>query len=146
MPRFIPFLIILGLVGAAGLAIYFRLPQPQPIKAPDLTLFSEGLQRATESEIGPLSLIQNVIELPVQQSDIDPEVERIKKLAEIFGGNATVNSLTSGSDRDLLMEIPQTLVQQFIEAVRNQTRVVSLGSPTPGEKTQVIEVKLHVAK
>jgi hypothetical protein len=146
MPKFIFFFIVLGLFGAAGIAIYLTLSKPRPVKTPDLTLFGEGLRSATENEIGKLSLIQNVIELPVKESDIDSEVERIKNLAEVLGGNAVVNNLVSGSNRSLLVEIPETVVQQFIEAVRNHTRVVSLGSPTPGARTQVIEVKLQVAK
>jgi hypothetical protein len=146
MPRFFFFFIIFGLFGAAGIAIYLTLSRPQPIRAPDLTLFGEGLQRATENEIGPLSLIQNVIELPVKESDADSEVERIKSLAEILGGNVVVNNLASGSVRDLLAEIPETVVEQFIETVRNHARVAVVGSPAPAGKTQVIEVKLQLTK
>jgi hypothetical protein len=145
MPRFI-FFIILGLFGAAGIAIYLTLQRPQPVKAPDLALFGEGLQRATENEFGPLSLIQNVIELPVKESDLDSEVERIKNLAEVLGGNAVVNNLATESVRDLLAEIPEAVVPQFIETVRNHARVAVLGSPAPDRKTQVIEVKLQVTK
>jgi hypothetical protein len=146
MPRFILFVIVLGLLGAAGVAIYLSLPKDHRTSSPDLSLFGQGLQRATESEIGQPSLSQNLIELPVKQQDMDSEVDRIKSLAAKLGGNAVVNNLSGGPDQDLLIEIPQTLAPQFIEAVQNRVEVLSEVSPGSGEKTQVIEVKLQAVK
>jgi hypothetical protein len=146
MPRFILFVIVLGLLGAAAIAVYLSLQKVHRTSSPDLTLFGEGLQRATESEIGQSSLMQNFIELSVKQQDMDSEVERIKSLAAKLGGNAAVNSLSGGLDQDLLVEIPQTLVPRFIAAAQNHVEILPEVSPSSGAKTQVIEVKLQVVK
>lgn len=146
MPRFILFVIVLGLLGAAVIAFYLLLQKDYRTSSPDLTLFGEGLQRATKSEIGQPSLTQNLIELYVKQEDMHSEVDRIKSLAAKLGGNAVVNSLSGGPDQDLLVEIPQTFVPQFIAAAQNRGEILSEVSPGSGEKTRVIEVKLQAVK
>jgi hypothetical protein len=146
MRRIIVSLIVLVLLGVAGLAIYLSQQRDRPAEAPDLTLLNESLHRTMEGEMGPPSLTQNLVELTIKQQDLESEVERIKNLAARLGGNAVVNHLSGGSDQDLLVEIPETAVQQFIEAVQDRAKMVPEASPDPGGKTRIVEVKLHATK
>lgn len=146
MPRIILSLIVLVLLSAAGVAIYLSLQKQRPVEAPDLTLLNEGLHRTMESEIGKPLITQNLVELTVKQQDLDSETERIKNLAAKLGGNATIDHFSEGCDQDLLVEVPQAAVRQFIKAVKNNSDVVPETSPDSGENNQVIEVKLQVSK
>jgi hypothetical protein len=146
MPRNIPSLIVLVLLSAAGLAIYLLLHKDRPAAAPDLTLLNESLHRTMESELGLPLLAQNLLELTVERQDLNSEIERIKNIAAKLGGNATVYHLSGGSDQDLLVEVPEAAAERCIEAVKDRTIVLPETSPGSGEKKQIIEVKLQVAK
>jgi hypothetical protein len=146
MRRIILLLIALIFLSGAGVGTYFLLRKDPPAAAPDMTLLTESLQRTMENEIGKPSLTENLVQLTVQPRELDPELERIKSLAGELGGHVAVNLLSGGPDQDLLVEIPETSVPQFIGAVRDRTAVASPVSPRGEERTQVVEVKLRVAK
>jgi hypothetical protein len=146
MPRIILSFILLLLLSAAGVAIYLWLHRDRPTAAPDLTLLNESVQRSIESELSTPWLTVNLVELTVRPQDLDSEIERIKNLATKLEGNATVNHLPAESGQDLLVEIPQASVRQFIEAVQDRTKILPKAPPNSGLKNQVIEVKLHTAK
>jgi hypothetical protein len=145
MPRIILSFIVFLLLSAAGVAIYLWLHRDRPVAAPDLTLLNESLQRSIENELSTPWLTPNLVELTVRPQDLDSEIERIKNLATKLGGNATLNHLPAESGQDLLVEIPQSSAQQFIEAVQDRTKNVPEAPPNPGDKNQIIEVKLHTA-
>jgi hypothetical protein len=146
MPRIILSFILLFLLSAAGVAIYLWLHRDRPTAAPDLTLLNESVQRSIESDLSTPWLTVNLVELTVRPQDLDSEIERIKNLATKLEGNATVNHLPAESGQDLLVEIPQASVRQFIEAVQDRTKILPKAPPNSGLKNQVIEVKLHTAK
>jgi hypothetical protein len=146
MPRIILSFILLLLLSAAVVAIYLWLHRDRPTAAPDLTLLNESVQRSIESELSTPWLTVNLVELTVRPQDLDSEIERIKNLATKLEGNATVNHLPAESGQDLLVEIPQASVRQFIEAVQDRTKILPKAPPNSGLKNQVIEVKLHTAK
>jgi hypothetical protein len=144
MPKVIVFLILLVGLGAAGIAIYFSLRKDRPTAPPDLTLLNESLRQTMDGEIGKPLLAQNLVELTVGRRNLDSEIERIKDIATKLGGTVSVNHLAPGSDQTLLAEIPQAAVQPFIDAVKSGKGTVLPDSPNSGEKTRVIEVKLHI--
>jgi hypothetical protein len=144
MPKVIVFLIVLVGLGAAGIAVYFSVRKDRPTEPPDLTLLNESLRRTIGDEVGNPLLTQNLLELTVARQNLDSEIARIKDLAAKLGGTVSVKHPAPGSDQDLLAEVPQAVVQPFIEAVENRTGTVLPDSPNPRQKTQVIEVKLHV--
>jgi uncharacterized protein YneF (UPF0154 family) len=146
MRRIILLLISLVLLAGVGVGIYFLLRKDPPTGAPDMTLLTESLQRTMESEMGKPSLSENQVELTVPAQELDSELARIKILAERLGGNVAVNLHSGGPDQDLLVEIPEKSVQRFISAVRDRTGLVSPAPPGTGQRTQVVEVELRVAK
>jgi hypothetical protein len=144
MPRIILSFIVFILLSAGGVAVYLWLPRDHPAATPDLTLLNESLRRSMESEIGEPLLTRNLVELTIKGQDLDFEIERIKDLAAKLGGTATVNRRSGESDQGLLVEVPQSVAQPFMEAAQNRAKVVLADLPNAEEKRQVIEVKLHV--
>jgi hypothetical protein len=146
MSRIILSFTVVVLLSVAAGAIYLWLLRDHPAPAPDLTLLNESLHRSMESELATPSLTMNLVELNVKPQDLDSEIERIKNLAAKLSGSATVNHLPAELDRDLLVEIPQTSAQQFVEAVQDRTKLVLDAPPNSHDQNQIIEVKLHVAQ
>jgi hypothetical protein len=146
MSRIILSFSVLVLVMVAAGGIYLWLHRDRPAPAPDLTPLNESLHRSMENELATPSLTMNLVELNVKAQDLGSEIERIKNLAVKLGGSATVKDLPAKSDRDLFVEIPQTRVRQFVEAVQDRTKLVLDASLKTDDKNQIIEVKLHVAQ
>src|SRR5260221_6109188 len=137
MPRIILSFIVLLLLSAAGVAIYLWLHRDRPMAAADLTLLNESVQRSVESELSTPRLSLNLVELTVRPQDLNSEIERIKNLATKLRGNATLNHLPTESGQDLLVEIPQSSAQQFIEAVQDRTKIVPELGQTPATKIRL---------
>src|SRR5258708_31663194 len=137
MPRIILSFIVLLLLSAAGVAIYLWLHRDRPMAAPDLTLLNESGQRSGESELSTPRLSLNLVELTVRPQDLNSEIKRIKNLATKLAGKATLNHLPTESGQDLLVEIPQSSAQQFIEAVQVRTKIAPQARPNSGDQDAI---------
>ena len=81
------------------------------------------------------------VEVKVSRAALQSEVDRIKDLAAKFGGSAVADS-NSQTGADLLAVIPEQFGDQFTEAVHAASKTSPEGTPSPGTKTVLVEIKL----
>jgi hypothetical protein len=142
-------LIFIGgmLAGICGVLIWQNRPQPTP----DTSILAKSLQNAAQTSIEVPAFSDAHLELTVDKSKIDAEVDRIKRLASGFGGTAIQGAMdTNGTE--VLAQIPAQVFDQFCSAVRNrdQAQEASKSDPSNTAKADsiagvLVEVKLKLA-
>jgi hypothetical protein len=142
------FIFSVGIVlGIASLHLWQNRPEP----APDTSALKNSLQTAAQKEMNSPSLSDANLQLNIKRSQVDQEVNRIKKLATEFGGIAVQGAVGSDST-DVLAQIPPQLVDRFCLSVGSGDHDVTIenGRPAtvadPSAGTQFVEVKLNFVR
>lgn len=135
---------IVGLILSAGiLAVALRGYWSRPRNEPDLSSLNHYLEGTAQKVLSLSKVADATVEVKVSRAALQSEVDRIKDLAAKFGGSAVADSNSqTGAEADLLAEIPEQLANQFTEAVRVTSKAAPDGTPSPGEKTVLVEIKL----
>jgi hypothetical protein len=137
---------IVGLILLAGiLAVALGALWPRPKNEPDLAPLNHYLEGTAQKVLSLSRVTDATIEVKVSKSELQSEVARIKDLAAKFGGSAVAGS-DSQTGADLLADIPEQFADQFSEAVRVTSKAVPEGTPPPGAKMALVEIKLVLAE
>jgi len=133
---------IVGLILSAGiLAVALGGYWSRPRNEPDLSSLNHYLEGTAQKVLSLSKVADATIEVKVSRAALQSEVDRIKDLATKFGGSAVADS-TSQTGADLLAVIPERFGDQFTEAVRVTSKTAPEGTPSPGAKTVLVEIKL----
>jgi hypothetical protein len=127
-----------GLLAGSALIIFFQArPQPEP----DTSRLKDLLHSAAQKAIELPPLADAEVELTVERTKLDKEIERIKALAVRFGGTA-VQGVGDEAGTDVLAEISPKFTDQFLEAVRHPEKE-PVGDFRPGDtQTGFVQVRL----
>ena len=138
------FIFAVGIIaGIVGLLLWQNRPQPTP----DTSALKNSLQTAAQNAMNLPSFSDAKLQLEIERSQVDPEVNRIKKLATELGGTA-VQGAVEADGTEVLAQIPPRSVDRFCMNVRNHDHDGSLendrppSAPDPAAGTQIVEVKL----
>ena len=133
---------IVGLILSAGiLAVALGGYWSRPRNEPDLSSLNHYLEGTAQKVLSLSKVADATIEVKVSRAALQSEVDRIKDLATKFGGSAVADS-NSQTGADLLAVIPERVGDQFTEAVRVTSKTAPEGTPSPGAKTVLVEIKL----
>ena len=133
---------IVGLILSAGiLAVALRGYWSRPRNEPDLSSLNHYLEGTAQKVLSLSKVADATVEVKVSRAALQSEVDRIKDLAAKFGGSAVADS-NSQTGADLLAVIPERFGDQFTEAVRVTYKTAPEGTPSPGAKTVLVEIKL----
>ena len=133
---------IVGLILSAGiLAVALGGYWSRPRNEPDLSPLNHYLEGTAQKVLSLSKVADATIEVKVSRAALQSEVDRIKDLATKFGGSAVADS-NSQTGADLLAVIPERFGDQFTEAVRVTSKTAPEGTPSPGAKTVLVEIKL----
>ena len=133
---------IVGLILSAGiLAVALRDYWSRSRNDPDLSSLNHYLEGTAQKVLSLSKVADASVELKVSRGALQSEVDRVKDLATKFGGSAVADS-NSQTGVDLLAEIPEQSADQFTEAVRVPSKAAPEGTPSPGAKTVLVEIKL----
>ena len=133
---------IVGLILSAGiLAVALGGYWSRPRNEPDLSPLNHYLEGTAQKVLSLSKVADATVEVKVSRAALRSEVDRIKDLAAKFGGSAVADS-NSQTGADLLAVIPERFGDQFTEAVRVTSKTAPEGTPSPGAKTVLVEIKL----
>ena len=133
---------IVGLILSAGiLAVALGGYWSRPRNEPDLSSLNHYLEGTAQKVLSLSKVADATVEVKINRVALQSEVDRIKDLAAKFGGSAVADS-NSQTGADLLAVIPEQFADQFSEAVRVTSKTAPEGTPSPGAKTVLVEIKL----
>ena len=133
---------IVALILSAGiLAVALGGYWSRPRNEPDLSPLNHYLEGTAQKVLSLSKVADATVEVKVSRAALQSEVDRIKDLAAKFGGSAVADS-NSQTGSDLLAVIPEQFAGQFTEAVRVTSKTSPEGTPSPGAKTVLVEIKL----
>jgi len=133
---------IVGLILSAGiLAVALGGYWSRPRNEPDLSSLNHYLEGTAQKVLSLSKVADATVEVKINRVALQSEVDRIKDLAAKFGGSAVADS-NSQTGADLLAVIPEQFADQFSEAVRVTSKTAPEGTPSPGAKTLLVEIKL----
>jgi len=133
---------IVGLILSAGiLAVALGGYWSRPRNEPDLSPLNHYLEGTAQKVLSLSKVADATVEVKVSRAALQSEVDRIKDLATKFDGSAVADS-NRQTGADLLAVIPEQFADQFAEAVRVTSKTAPEGTPSPGAKTVLVEIKL----
>lgn len=133
---------IIGLILSAGiLAVALGGYWSRPRNEPDLSSLNHYLEGTAQKVLSLSKVADATVEVKVSRAALQSEVDRIKDVAAKFGGSAVADS-NSQTGADLLAVIPEQFADRFTEAVRATSKTPPEGTPSPGTKTVLVEIKL----
>lgn len=124
----------------AGIAlVMFLEAKPQP--APDTSKLKDLLHSTAQKAIGLPPLADAEVELTIDRTKLDEEIERIKALAAKFGGTAIQGS---GDDTgtNVLAEISPKYTGQFLEALKHPEKQPAADLQAEDKETALVQVRL----
>jgi hypothetical protein len=127
-----------GLLAGSALVHFFPSKSEPP---PDTSRLKELLQNTANKNMGVPPLTEAELELSIERDKLDREVERIKSLAEKFGGTAIV---APGDEKGtkLLAQISSCCANQFVEAVKHPEKEPVVGPKFDSETSALVEIRL----
>jgi hypothetical protein len=127
-----------GLLAGSALVHFFPSKREQP---PDTSRLKELLQNTANKNMGFPPLTEAGLELSIERDKLDREVERIKGLAEKFGGTAIV---APGDDKgtEVLAQISSCCANQFVEAVKHPEKEPVVGPIPQASASAFVEIWL----
>jgi hypothetical protein len=111
-------LVFAGLV-VLVLVIAMNRTRGQP--NPNLAALEGTLEQTARLTLNDPALLDAVVELKVAKDSLVEEIDRIKKLAEQFGGSAIQGDMNP-EEAEVLAQVPRILVEEFSISVRDTTR------------------------
>jgi hypothetical protein len=129
--------------GIVGLYLWQNRPQPTP----DTSTLKNSLQIVAQKAMETPFFTDSKLQLVIERSRVEQEVDRIKNLASGYGGTAIQGAM--GVDgTEVLAQVSSRSVDRFCSQVRDRDQKVSLVSghdataPDPGAAMQLVEVSL----
>jgi hypothetical protein len=137
-------------VGITAGILGLHLWQNRPQSAPDTSTLKNSLQSVAQKAMEVPFLSDSDLQLVVERSRVDQEVERIKNLAIEFGGDA-IQGAMEADGTDILARVSSRSVDRFCSEVRDRDHRGSLTTggdapvPNASPEMQLVEVRLKFA-
>jgi hypothetical protein len=125
----------------AGVVIVLLL-QNRPQPAPDTLTLRNALQTTAQNSMEVPSLSDANLQLVIDKSKLNQEIDRIKQLAEKFGGTA-IQGILEIDGAELLAQIPPRFRNQFVEAAQDPLKEEPAGDQAP-EATGAILIGIRL--
>jgi hypothetical protein len=111
------------------------------VPPPDTSRLQELLLNTANKNMGVPPLTDAGLELSIERDKLDREVERIKSLAEKFGGTAIV---APGDEKgtEVLAQISSCCANQFVDAVQHPEKAPVVGPIPQASASAFVEIWL----
>ena len=123
-------------------AVIVLLLQNRPQPAPDTLALKNTLQTTARNSMEVPSLSDANLQLVIDKSKLNQEIDRIKQLAGKFGGTA-IQGVLEIDGAELLAQIPPRFRDQFIEAAQDPLKEEPAGDQAP-ETTGAILIGIRL--
>ncbi|MBV9392633.1 MAG: hypothetical protein JOY96_12160, partial [Verrucomicrobia bacterium] len=110
---------------------------------PDTSAIKNSLHSVADRAIQMPNLADANIELTIDQTDLTTQVNRIKRLAEKFGGTA-VEGIEDKTGTEVLAQIPPQFSQGFLQAIKEPNMEPVQPQHSVNAGTAFVQVRLKV--
>ena len=131
----------IGLLAAGAWGMWKDYRERRTMQAAYSEALREAAERAADTVMPVPTLSEDVIELSVPADKLEPELQRVVRLAHGIGGSAA--SWNDGQSVRIVANVPATAAEIFRDAVRSS--VVSMTAAGDDQSKTVVQVLLKPA-